>query len=364
MSCDEARIQLLDYHRGRLAPGAQRDLCAHLEACVDCARADVVERELTSILEERLPQHPGSVALKRRLAAEWPAPSVERAWWSRWRRALVPALAVAAAALVAVPVVYYERASSRMASERAGMVTEAVNDHLRLLVSQHPLEIESSAFHRVKPWFEGRLDFAPAVTFEGNDDFPLKGGAVGYFKDRRAAATRSCPTSTREICVGWRRRSRPALVDRLREEPTRRWPRATPSRRRFTAVILRDRRERDQDAQVTAASATGSGPRMAWKDLVVLGTFNALAFELITMRHPCPFRIRSGNLSVVARTGTQQRVAKCDDAVHRRSAGRWTLRGAGSVPNGHDDFLFSQRRGVPSNRVTPQMVMYGHVESA
>jgi anti-sigma factor RsiW len=39
----------------------------------------------------------------------------------------------------------------------------------------------------VKPWFEGRLDFAPRVAFEGDAEFPLKGGAVGYFRDRKAA---------------------------------------------------------------------------------------------------------------------------------------------------------------------------------
>jgi anti-sigma factor RsiW len=39
----------------------------------------------------------------------------------------------------------------------------------------------------VKPWFAGRLDFAPVVTFEGDADFPLKGGAIEYFLDRRAA---------------------------------------------------------------------------------------------------------------------------------------------------------------------------------
>jgi hypothetical protein len=30
-------------------------------------------------------------------------------------------------------------------------------------------------------WFEGRLDFAPVVAFEGDAEFPLKGGAIGYF---------------------------------------------------------------------------------------------------------------------------------------------------------------------------------------
>ena len=67
------------------------------------------------------------------------------------------------------------------------MVGEAVNDYLRLLSSQQPLEIASGGIHQVKPWFEGKLDFAPVVPFEGDQDFPLKGGSVGYFLDRKAA---------------------------------------------------------------------------------------------------------------------------------------------------------------------------------
>jgi anti-sigma factor RsiW len=68
------------------------------------------------------------------------------------------------------------------------MVTEAVNDHVRLLQSERPLEIESGGIHQVIPWFSGRLDFAPTVRFSGDADFPLRGGAVGYFVDRKAAA--------------------------------------------------------------------------------------------------------------------------------------------------------------------------------
>jgi anti-sigma factor RsiW len=187
MNCEDARIRLLDYQRGRLPLPAQGELRAHLDTCPDCTRADTVEQELTSVLEHRLPQHSASLALKRRLAAQWPAAGAEPSWWSRWRPRLAPALAVAALVLVATPVLYYERAASRLASERAGMVGEAVNDHLRLLSSQHPLDVESGGFHQVKPWFAGRLDFAPMVLFEGDADFPLKGGAIGYFRDRKAA---------------------------------------------------------------------------------------------------------------------------------------------------------------------------------
>jgi anti-sigma factor RsiW len=69
----------------------------------------------------------------------------------------------------------------------SSMVVEAVNDHLRVLYSDRPLEVESGGIHRVKPWFEGRLDFAPVVEFAGDDDYPLQGGSVSYYIDRKAA---------------------------------------------------------------------------------------------------------------------------------------------------------------------------------
>ena len=187
MTCEDARAQLLDYQRGRLAFPAESEVRAHLDGCADCTRDDALEHELTKALEQRLPLHPASIALKRRLAAQWPTPSTQRSWWRRWRPVLMPALAFAALLMLVTPVLYYERTASRMAGERAGLVAEAVNDHLRVLSSQHPLDIESGGLHQVKPWFEGRLDFAPAVPFEGDAEFPLRGGAVGYFQDRKAA---------------------------------------------------------------------------------------------------------------------------------------------------------------------------------
>ena len=189
MNCTDVRESLLGYQQGRLPEAARGEVRGHLEGCPDCAHIDAVEQELTSVLEHRLPQYPASLALKRRIAARWPvwAPQRSRSSWWRWL-SLVPASGLAAVVLIAVPVLYYERAALREPRTTLGlMVGEAVNDHLRVLVSQHPLEIESGGLHQVKPWFEGRLDFAPVVSFEGDADFPLKGGAVGYFLDRKAA---------------------------------------------------------------------------------------------------------------------------------------------------------------------------------
>ncbi len=187
MNCQDVRPHLLDYQRGRLDPPLSEEVRAHLVGCAACARTEAAEQALTDLLEHRLPQHVASLALKRRLAVQWPTLSQPRpSWWSRWGRSFAPAFAAALVLLVALPL-YYQRAIISEGRGTGVMVAEAVNDHLRILSSQHPLDVQSGGMHQVKPWFEGRLDFAPVVAFTGDEEFPLKGGAIGYFLDRKAA---------------------------------------------------------------------------------------------------------------------------------------------------------------------------------
>lgn len=168
-------------------PGREDDVRAHLAGCRLCSSTDAAERTLTEILESRMPQYPAPIRLKRSLASLWPLQAGTRlSWWERWGRSVAPAGAVALVLLLAVPF-YYERVATRQAAGPGGIVTEAVNDHIRILQSGHPLDVESGNFHQVKPWFEGRLDFAPDVPFLGDGEFPLKGGSLAYFLDRKAA---------------------------------------------------------------------------------------------------------------------------------------------------------------------------------
>jgi anti-sigma factor RsiW len=67
------------------------------------------------------------------------------------------------------------------------LVTEAVNDHLRVLAKGPNLDVQSGDLHQVRPWLTARLDFAPVIPFPGDADFPLRGGSLEYFLDRRAA---------------------------------------------------------------------------------------------------------------------------------------------------------------------------------
>jgi anti-sigma factor RsiW len=141
-----------------------------------------VETALSEALQ-RLPRRRAPARLVGRVEHVLAAAPARR---PRWRRALLPALAAAAVILVATPVVVSQRNAATQAA--ATMTSEAIGDHLRIVQAQRPLEIESGDGHRVRPWFEGRLEFSPVLPFGGDTEVPLRGGALAWFLDRRAAA--------------------------------------------------------------------------------------------------------------------------------------------------------------------------------
>ena len=128
-------MTLRDYQEGHLPTAAHGEVLAHLEDCPACTHTEAMEQELTSALEHRLPHYRASLALKRRIAAQWKVSTPTRSRWNWWRPSLVPAFAFVALVLAGVPIVYYERAAFRDANATSAMVGEAVNDHLRVLSS-------------------------------------------------------------------------------------------------------------------------------------------------------------------------------------------------------------------------------------
>jgi len=149
---------------------------------------DPIEAELDRALA-RLPERAAPAALRGRLEAlVAPAPRRrERPRSAMFAASFVSACAAAALVLVATRVPRPGPSGQASSDAAADLVTEAVNDHIRVTSSTHPVDIESGGIHQVKPWFTGRLDFAPRVAFSGDADFPLAGGSLGYFRDRKAA---------------------------------------------------------------------------------------------------------------------------------------------------------------------------------
>jgi len=178
-TCDELQPLLRDAARGRLDPGQATAVAAHLGTCAACRAISDEERVLDRLLEEKLPQHPASLALKRRLAARLPSVDVpaKSTRSRRWALLALPLAACAALLLVLRPRV----------DARDPLVDEAINDHLRVVYRDQPVDVESGGPHRVKPWFTGRLDFAVPHVYGGDEEFTLVGGSVALFHDRKAA---------------------------------------------------------------------------------------------------------------------------------------------------------------------------------
>jgi len=183
MDCRTARLLFSDAQHGRLAPDDSQARQLHLRSCESCGQAERADVALTSLLQDRLPRHPASGALKRQLESQWLENPSRTKPLSRLRL-LVP-IGVAASLVLAMALGF--SMGTRQGRGVAVLGSEAVNDHLRMLEGEVPLQVLTSDLHQVKPWFAGKLDFAPPITFRGDDAYPLLGGQVTRFLEQRVA---------------------------------------------------------------------------------------------------------------------------------------------------------------------------------
>jgi anti-sigma factor RsiW len=181
MECAEVRSHLLGRRRGALSSNVRQVVDEHLAGCERCRDEDRADRELSATLERHLPRVPAPASLRRTLEARWGARTERTSPRTQGLARMFGAMALGAALVALAVFAWRARAPSD------AMVAEAVNDHLRVLYGDH-LDVQSSDRHQVKPWFTGRLDFAPDFPFAGDEEFPLQGGDVAYFLDRKAAA--------------------------------------------------------------------------------------------------------------------------------------------------------------------------------
>jgi anti-sigma factor RsiW len=188
MECPSVRDRLRDLVRGRAEPSEEAELRRHLAGCDGCRHEEQAERLLDEALIARLPRPAAPAALRRELARRLEPRA--RGGTVAFLRRPRPAVRTAAVAVAAVALAAVGYGAGRMAQDRSAatgrLADEVVTDHLRALASTRPPDVESTSSHEVKPWFAGRLDFAPVVPGD-RDELRLLGGSIGYVLERKAA---------------------------------------------------------------------------------------------------------------------------------------------------------------------------------
>jgi len=178
--------QVLDAHiDGELDATTNRDIAGHLSECSACAALRDERITLRHTLRTHAPYFKAPPALApalRRAMAQSVAVAKPRSAGLSWFHAAAFATVAALAGLLggywlAQPLADYP------------LREPAVASHVAALAPTHELiQVASSDQHTVKPWFQGKLDFAPPVKDLSGDGFTLLGARLDHVADKPAAA--------------------------------------------------------------------------------------------------------------------------------------------------------------------------------
>jgi anti-sigma factor RsiW len=146
-------------------------------------------------LKLQMARHQAPPGLRRRVRfmldqqAQAAAPSplkrlVQGRSWPRWNYWLGLGASFACGMLLTVGLVRYQ-ASDDVAQQ---FRQQLVANHVRSLMLAHKIDVASSDQHTVKPWFIGKVDYAPVVIDLAQSGFPLVGGRLDYLDGHAVAA--------------------------------------------------------------------------------------------------------------------------------------------------------------------------------
>ena len=184
MSSEHENIRELlhAYVDGELDLANARDTERHLQNCADCRGTERVIRELRSALTSDAPAYRAPAHLRRNVRA-----ALRREAKSS-RQSLSPWLMFATGAALAALIVGFALFQTTRATRTDAIVDQVVANHVRSLLAVQLVDVVSSDQHTVKPWFDGKIDFAPQVHDLAAKGFPLVGGRLDYLDGKTVAA--------------------------------------------------------------------------------------------------------------------------------------------------------------------------------
>jgi anti-sigma factor RsiW len=167
------------YLDGELSATDSAEFERALEACPECRKRLQAGRTMSGLLRE-LPAEPAPDLLRARIERELPtiagrplAQTRERTRWS----------AMAASLILAVGLGWL---GGTMSGQGNREPDELVAAYLRVGIGEHGRRGVVRSPHR-KPWFAGRIDYAPPVHDLTREGFPLVGGRIDLVDGRKVA---------------------------------------------------------------------------------------------------------------------------------------------------------------------------------
>jgi anti-sigma factor RsiW len=186
VDCTLNRNLLEGYLDGELGFESALEVEAHIASCPGCA-ADVESwKGIRGAIERADLYHRAPSALEAKVREMAPAADARTGaphvgsvgWLQRWLWAGGGAAFATAALLLAF-------VASRPAAP--SVAQEVATSHIRSMMADHLMDVVSTDQHTVKPWFDGKIDFAPPVKDFAAEGYPLAGGRLDYLENRKVA---------------------------------------------------------------------------------------------------------------------------------------------------------------------------------
>jgi len=175
------------YLDGELDLARSLEVEQHMRECEVCARAYHNQITLRSSLKDESLYYCAPEKLKKRIQSslrnEAKSEVSPRAFGWRWLT-----VGASLAFMLLIGLVVWRVVLIRV-NPSVDLAQEIVSNHVRSLMpgGSHLTDVLSSDQHTVKPWFDGKVDFAPPVKDFASQDFRLYGGRLEYLNNRTVA---------------------------------------------------------------------------------------------------------------------------------------------------------------------------------